>query len=269
MPFTKHIHYGPDKMERAATAPGETNTAFPSAWVGTLMYGPLAMSTTTINHWMDASLWLNTDLSDIKVNAPTTDEGTHGNLYTLTCAEHTFVPDYYADRNSTHYLRIQMVGDMSKYESLQIADKRGFALLIQVAEERRKAQEAWLAMEVKVPDHAPWAPHGYANLMTVLTQAKSLQTNEKAEAKEINATMASLNAAINTMRPGNLAELEDLKELLTLLRHVRAFAKDTPTPATIEAINYADMVVKYVSDGSGTIDMIKNAEKRLNKLFTR
>ena len=269
MPFTKHIHYGPDKMERAATAPGETNTAFPSAWVGTLMYGPLAMSTTNINHWMDASLWLNTDLSDIKVNAPTTDEGTHGNLYTLTCAEHTFVPDYYADRNSTHYLRIQMVGDMSKYESLQIADKRGFALLIQVAEERRKAQEAWLAMEVKVPDHAPWAPHGYANLMTVLTQAKSLQTNEKAEAKEINATMASLNAAINTMRPGNLAELEDLKELLTLLRHVRAFAKDTPTPATIEAINYADMVVKYVSDGSGTIDMIKNAEKRLNKLFTR
>jgi hypothetical protein len=124
-------------------------------------------------------------------------------------------------------------------------------------------------MEVKVPDHAPWAPHGYANLMTVLTQAKSLQTNEKAEAKEINATMASLNAAINTMRPGNLAELEDLKELLSLLRHVRAFAKDTPTPATIEAINYADMVVKYVSDGSGTIDMIKNAEKRLNKLFTR
>ena len=269
MPFTKHIHYGPDKMERAATAPGETNTAFPSAWVGTLMYGPLAMSTTGIEHWTEGDFFIDSHLNNIKANAPTPEDGPHGNLYTLTLGDHTFVPDYYADRNSTHYLRIQMVGDMSKYESLQIADKRGFALLIQVAEERRKAQEAWLAMEVKVPDHAPWAPHGYANLMTVLTQAKSLQTNEKAEAQEINATMASLNAAINTMRPGNLAELEDLKELLTLLRHVRAFAKDTPTPATIEAINYADMVVKYVSDGSGTIDMIKNAEKRLNKLFTR
>jgi len=27
--------------------------------------------------------------------------------------------------------------------------------------------------------------------------------------------------------------------------------------------------VKYVSDGSGTLDMIKNAEKRLNNIITK
>ena len=269
MPFKVHIHYGPDKMKTAATAPGETNTQFPSAWVGTVMYGPLAMTTTNINHWMDASLWLNTDLSDIKVNAPTTDEGTHGNLYTLTCAEHTFVPDYYADRNSTHYLRIQMVGDMSKYESLQIADKRGFALLIQVAEERKQAQEAWMEQEVKVPEYAPWAPHGYSNLMTVLAQAKALQANELAEANEINTVMASLNAAINTMRPGNLAELEDLEPLLKSLEKARKMPASAVHTQLTESIDYAEMVVKYVSDGSGTQDMIQEAQRRLEKVLMK
>ena len=118
-------------------------------------------------------------------------------------------------------------------------------------------------------DHAPWAPRGYANLMTVLAQAKALQANESAKAKDINDVVASLNAAINTMRPGNLAELEDLNNLLALLKKARAEASAHPTPSLTEAIDYADMVVKYVSDGSGTQDMIKNAEKRLNKLFTR
>ena len=33
-----------------------------------------------------------------------------------------------------------------------------------------------------------------------------------------------------------------------------------------EGIEYADMVVKYVSDGSGTLDMIKSAEERLIRL---
>ena len=125
------------------------------------------------------------------------------------------------------------------------------------------------SLTVKVPEYAPWALHGYANLMEVLTKAKALHDTDTALPDHVNAIIVSLNTAINTMRPGNLAELEDLNELLDLLRHVRAFAEDNPTPAITEAISYADMVVKYVSDGSGTIDMIKNAEKRLNKLFTK
>ncbi len=267
MPFTKHIHYGPDKMETAATAPGETNTAFPPAWTGTLMYGPLAMATTGITDWMEGNIYISSRLKEIKANGPTAEEGTHGNLYTLTLDDHTFVPDYYADRNSTHYLRIHLTDDMHRHESIQVADRQAFDGLIQVAEERRKAQEAWMAMEVKVPEHAPWAPRGYANLMTVLAQAKALQANEAAEAKEINDTMASLNAAINTMRPGNLAELEDLNTLLDILKKARAAAATHPTPSLTEAIDYADMVVKYVSDGSGTLDMISHAEERLKASF--
>jgi len=267
MPFTKHIHYGPDKMETAATAPGETNTAFSSAWVGTLMYGPLAMTTTGIDHWKEGDIYVDSRLNTLKANAPTTEEGTHGNLYTLTLGDRTFVPDYYADRNSTHYLRIHLTDAEGAGTTLQAADKEALKQLIQVAEERRKAQEAWQAMEVKVPDHAPWAPRGYANLMTVLAQAKALQANESAKAKDINDMVASLNAAINTMRPGNLAELEDLNNLLALLKKARAEASAHPTPSLTEAIDYADMVVKYVSDGSGTPDMIKNAEERLKKII--
>ena len=267
MPFTKHIHYGPDKMETAATAPGETNTAFSSAWVGTLMYGPLAMTTTGIDHWKEGDIYVDSRLNTLKANAPTTEEGTQGNLYTLTLGDRTFVPDYYADRNSTHYLRIHLTDAEGEGTTLQAADKESLKQLIQVAEERRKAQETWQAMEVKVPDHAPWAPRGYANLMTVLAQAKALQANESAKAKDINDVVASLNAAINTMRPGNLAELEDLNNLLALLKKARAEASAHPTPSLTEAIDYADMVVKYVSDGSGTPDMIKNAEERLKKII--
>ena len=263
MPFSKHIHYGPDKMKRAATAPGETNTAFPPAWVGTLMYGPLAMATTEITNWMESNIYISSHLKRIKANGPTTEDGTHGNLYTLTLDGHTFVPDYYADRNSTHYLRIHLTDDIHKYESLQLVDKQALKELIQVAEERQRAQEAWIAMEVKVPDHAPWAPRGYANLMSVLIQAKALQTDQSAKSQEINSVMASLNAAINTMRPGNLAELDDLNNLLVLLKEARKQAASYPIASLMETIDYADMVVKYVSDGSGTHDMIRNAEKKL------
>ena len=66
---------------------------------------------------------------------------------------------------------------------------------------------------------------------------------------------------INTMRPGNLAEPEDLGELLQMLTK----AKNNPDITTDlrEAINYADMVVQYVNDGSGTRDLIDKALKRL------
>ena len=267
MPFTKHIHYGPDKMETAATAPGETATAFLPEWTGTLMYGPLAMATTGIKHWMDGDIYIDSQLKAIKANAPTTEEGTHGNLYTLTLGNRTFVPDYYADRNSTHYLRIHLTDNVHEYEPLQRDDKQALDELIQVAEERRLAQEAWLALEVKVPEYAPWAPRGYENLMMVLAQAKALSTDGSAPADKVNAVTASLNAAINTMRPGNLAELGELDALLALLKRARRKAATYPTPALTETIDYADMVVKYVSDGSGTPDMIKNAEERLKRVL--
>ena len=47
-------------------------------------------------------------------------------------------------------------------------------------------------------------------------------------------------------------------------------ARNMPNPATLtEVIEYADMVVKYVSDGSGTKDMIQNAKERLEKAMNQ
>ena len=74
-----------------------------------------------------------------------------------------------------------------------------------------------------------------------------------------------MNAAINTMRPGNLPELEDLDPLLALLQ--RAKAVSTPSGSMEKAIEYAEMVVKYVADGSGTMDMIFKALERLETLL--
>lgn len=265
MPFSKHIHYGPDKMKTAATAPGETNTAFPSAWVGTLMYGPLAMATTGIANWMESNIYINSHLERIKANGPTSEEGTHGNLYTLTLGDLTFVPDYYADRNSTHYLRIHLTDDKHKYDSLQLVDKQPLKELIQVAEDRKQAQEAWLALEVKVPEYAPWASRGYGNLMNALATAKQVYESATATTDEVSTVTASLNAAINTMRPGNLAELEELEPLIALLKDARKKAAARPVPALTSAIDYANMVMEYVSNGSGTRDMITTACERLKK----
>ena len=81
----------------------------------------------------------------------------------------------------------------------------------------------------------------------------------------IDEMTTSLLAAINTMRPGNLPELEDLDELLPLL--TRAQAVTDATPALREAVEYAQMVVKYVSDGSGTADMIARATRQLREIL--
>lgn len=79
--------------------------------------------------------------------------------------------------------------------------------------------------------------------------------------EDINKAVSALNVAINTMRPGNLAEPEDLSELLPMLTE----AKNIPNKSTElrDAINYADMVVQYVNDGSGTHDLIDKAIKGL------
>ena len=58
--------------------------------------------------------------------------------------------------------------------------------------------------------------------------------------------------------------MEDLRPLTGLLR--RAGTPDNTTSAALkEAIDYANMVVKYVTDGSGTHDMINTAVERLKK----
>ena len=254
LPFTKHINYGPDRMTTASTAPGETRTSFPPMWLGTLMYGPLAMGTTGISNWNEATITLNNNFENVTVNRPTTESGTHGNLYTLTIGNNTFLPDYALDQNQTHYLRIATTENITNSD----ADFNELNNLFLIAKERKEAQESWESLTIKVPEHAPWAPHGYARLITQYHIADSLIRNQDTQSTilHIPAVIADLSAVINTMRPGNLAEPEDLIELLHLIRQ----AKQLPSSSTLQkAIEYAEMVVSYVSDGSGTHDMIHRA----------
>ena len=261
MPFTKHINYGPDKMTVAATGMNETNTVFTPMWVGTLMYGPLAMSTDAVRSWDDALLNLDSSLECVQANAPTAETGTDGNIYTLTVGDMTFYPDYYLCEHSTRYLRINMDNALENASAAGIIDKSALEEGVILARSRKEAQEAWNAMEVKVPDHAPWAPHAYGRMVEQLAKAEEILAGKEFTQDEVNNATALLNAAINTMRPGNLPELEDLNELLQLVKE----AKDKNDPRQKEALDYAEMVIRYVSNGSGTMDMIIKGCEQLRK----
>ena len=87
--------------------------------------------------------------------------------------------------------------------------------------------------------------------------------NKELTQEAVNAAVSALNVAINTMRPGNLAEPEDLSELLPLLTETKSIRNKTTELR--EAIDYADMVVQYVNDGSGTHDLIGKALARLKE----
>ena len=265
MPFTKHINYGPDKMEIAATGLNETNTVFTPMWVGTLMYGPLAMAVTGVNHWNKAVLKINSDLSNVKMNGASEEIGTNGNLYTLFVDNLLFQPDYFVDKHSTHYFRIKQNDGSVEWMVDQVVDKSKLGEVIQIAKERIKAQEKWNHLAVKIPEYAPWAPHGYSRLLAKYETAVQINDNKEAIQDEINTITAALNAAINSMRPGNLAELEDLNELFRLMREVKSNGNNNPQ--TKDVMDYVDSVVDYVGDGSGTIDMINKACEKMKALL--
>jgi hypothetical protein len=92
-----------------------------------------------------------------------------------------------------------------------------------------------------------------------LAAAEEIIAGEEYTQDDVNNATALLNAAINTMRPGNLPELEDLNELLQLVKE----AKENGKKADQEDIDYAEMVIRYVSNGSGTMDMIIKAVNQL------
>ena len=138
--------------------------------------------------------------------------------------------------------------------------------LLGIALQRKADQEKWNALTVKVPEYAPWAPYGYERLGYYIDDAQAVADNKgkNYSQSEVDAIAATLNKAINTMRPGNLAEMEDLRPLNALLR--RAGTPDATTNQTLrEAVDYGQMVMKYVTDGSGTHDMIKAAVEKLRK----
>ena len=265
MPFSKHIEYGADKL--SSDVASMDGTPLKTSWVGTLMYGPLVMAGTGAQTWNQATLNIDSRLSNITVgesNGVTTGAG--ANLLTLKLDGKEFQPDYYRNANSTHYYRINLTDAKSKKSKKVKIDFTELNSLLNLAAERKADQEKWNALSQKVPEYAPWAPFGYERMQKVMAQAQELvaKGKKKVTQDELEGTTAILNRAINTMRPGNLAEMEDLRELSGLLRRA-GWPDDNTSEELKEAISYGRMVQKYVTDGSGTHDMIHAAVGKLKK----
>ena len=266
MPFSKHIEYGADKL--SSDVASLDGTPLKTSWVGALMYGPLVMAGTGAQTWNQATLNIDSKLSKVTVgesNGVTTGAG--ANLLTLKMDGKEFQPDYYRNANSTHYYRINQTDAQSKKGKKNAkVDFTELNSLLNLAQQRKADQEKWNALSEKVPEYAPWAPNGYERMLKAMSQAQELiaKGKKKVTQDELEGNTAILNRAINTMRPGNLAEMEDLRQLSGLLR--RAGWPDENTSAELkEAIGYARMVQKYVTDGSGTHDMINAAVDKLKK----
>lgn len=265
MPFSKHIEYGADKL--SSDVASLDGTPLKTSWVGTLMYGPLVMAGTGAQTWNQATLNIDSRLSNITVgesNGVTTGAG--ANLLTLKLDGKEFQPDYYRNANSTHYYRINLTDAKSKKSKKVKIDFTELNSLLNLAAERKADQEKWNALSQKIPEYAPWAPFGYERMQKVMAQAQELvaKGKKKVTQDELEGTTAILNRAINTMRPGNLAEMEDLRELSGLLRRA-GWPDDNTSDELKKAISYGRMVQKYVTDGSGTHDMIHAAVGKLKK----
>lgn len=265
MPFSKHIEYGADKL--SSDVASLDGTPLKTSWVGTLMYGPLVMAGTGAQTWNQATLNIDSRLGNITVgesNGVTTGAG--ANLLTLKLDGKEFQPDYYRNANSTHYYRINLTDAKSKKSKKVKIDFTELNSLLNLAAERKADQEKWNALSQKIPEYAPWAPFGYERMQKVMAQAQELvaKGKKKVTQDELEGTTAILNRAINTMRPGNLAEMEDLRELSGLLRRA-GWPDDNTSDELKEAISYGRMVQKYVTDGSGTHDMIHAAVGKLKK----
>lgn len=233
MPFTKHLDFGPDKYE--------------GMWVGAFMRGPLVMAATGIKTWDEATVGTDHDLS-------------------------AFIPDYDGDQHLTHYFRMNIPTDPSAKVGVvdgSPVDKSQLRELLLIAKNRSEEQQAWNALTVKVPEYAPWAIHGFVRMEQEYAKAQPYMDapDNRYSQEEIDNVASALNAAINTMRPGNLPELEDMEELMQLLEKAKKLPSDNEKAN--RAIGYAGMVIRYVSDGSGTMDMIQRATNQLKAVLNQ
>ena len=271
MPFTKHLDFGPDKMETAPAYEKGGKTEYAPMWTGAFMYGPLVMATTGIRNWDEATIDVAPDLSDIVLMGASEGKGADAHLYTLTHHGHTFMPDYAGNDHVTHYFRMNIPADpnaqLPASNASSAIDKSQLRELLLIAKSRNEEQQAWNALMVKVPEYAPWATHGFSRMMEQAAKAQPLMDADEGRysQEEIDKVAGALNAAINTMRPGNLPELEDMEELQQLLEKAKLLP-DTNEKAN-RAISYAGMVIRYVSDGSGTMDMIQRAANQLKEVL--
>ena len=230
MSFTRHIDFGPDKMM--------------PMWTGAFMNGPLVMAATGIKTWDEATVDVDADISN-------------------------FIPDYAGDSHLTHYFRLNIPASPLRAgdDSIRAIDKSQLRELLLIAKSRSEEQQAWNALTVKVPEYAPWAAHGFARMEQQYAQAQPYfdAPADRYKQEEIDNVASALNSVINAMRPGNLPELEDLDELQQLLEKAKQLSDDDEKAN--RAISYAGMVIRYVSDGSGTMDMIQRATNQLKEVL--
>ena len=269
MPFTKHLDFGPDKMESAPASEKGGKTEYSPMWAGAFMYGPLVMATTGINNWDEATVNVKSDLSDITLCGAKEGTGADAHLYTMNYGGRTFIPDYAGDEHVTHYFRMYVETDPNAQLATaeQGIDKSQLRELLLIAKSRTDEQQAWNALTVKVPEYAPWAKYGFARMTAQADKARTVMdaSDEKYSQEEIDKAAGALNAVINAMRPGNLPELEDMDELMQLLEKAKQLPEDDEKAN--RAIGYASMVIRYVSDGSGTMDMIERATNQLKEIL--
>ena len=241
MPFNTHIDFGPDKID--------------NQWLGAFMRGPLVMAANGITTWDEATVNLTSSPSHILTFSPS-------HLH--------FIPDYEGDKHLTHYFRLHLpvINVQCSMFNVQcsMADKSQLRELLLIAKARSDEQQAWHAMDVKVPEYAPWAKHGFTRMEQQYAKAQPYMDalDDRYTQEEIDKVASALNAVINTMRPGNLAELEDLAELQQLLEKAK---QQSESEKKNRATSYAGMVIRYVSDGSGTIDMIERATNQLKDIL--
>ena len=258
MPFTKHLDFGPDKMKTAPAYEKGGKTEYSPMWAGTFMYGPLVMATTGIKNWDEATVDVAPDLSDVTAKG-----------LTLSFGGRTFIPDYDGNEHLTHYFRMNIPADPSTTTVVDGSpvDKSELRELLLIAKSRSEEQQAWNALTVKVPEYAPWAAHGFARMEQQYAKAQPYMEapTDRYTQEEIDNVASALNAVINTMRPGNLPELEDMDELQQLLEKAKQLPDDDEKAN--RAIAYAGMVIRYVSDGSGTMDMIQRATNQLKEVL--
>ena len=239
MPFTRHIDFGPDKVD--------------GYWLGTFMQGPLVMAATNVKNWDEATVDLPSTLNP------------QPSAFNL-------IPDYDGDKHLTHYFRLNLPATPVSDSVINgfAVDKSQLRDLLLIAKTRISEQQAWNALTVKVPEYAPWAIHGFTRMSEQYKKALPYldAPDDRYSQEEVDQAASALNAIINTMRPGNLAEPEDLEELLSLLEQAQKLsARPLAASKARPVIDYAAMVIRYVSDGSGTKDMIERATNQLKKLL--
>lgn len=266
MPFSKHIEYGADKL--SCDVASLDGTPLKTSWVGALMYGPLVMAGTGVQTWNQATLSIDSKLDKVTVGESNgVSTGAGANLLTLKMDGKEFQPDYYRNANSTHYYRLNQIDVHGKNGKKNAkVDFTELNSLLNLAQQRKAEQDKWNALSQKVPEYAPWASNGFERMLQAMSQAQQLiaKGKKKVTQDELEGNTAILNRAINTMRPGNLAEMEDLRPLSALLRKA-GWPDENTSKELRDAISYGMMVQKYVTDGSGTHDMINAAVKRLKK----